>query len=241
MALSTRKPPPEAPATRRERVEARERAILDAAREVFTEHDYDDARIAEIARRAGIAEGTVYLYYRNKRDLTRALVDDLWGELTGGATRAVEPNAHAFTRLRQLARFHLDTILSRYRLLELTYRFREDIGAEDSARAHRRRYVAVFDRIFERGIDRGEIVTDTPLWICRDVFFGTLEHSARSAALRGEDTAGGAVDNLIEIFTAAYAGPSARAGTPARDQTAALIERLDQAVGRLERLGAPSR
>jgi AcrR family transcriptional regulator len=45
------------------------RAILDAARELFAGQGYEDTTIAEIARAAGVAVGTVYLYFQSKHDI----------------------------------------------------------------------------------------------------------------------------------------------------------------------------
>jgi AcrR family transcriptional regulator len=51
-------------------------AILDAARELFVHKGYEETTIAEIAQAAGVAVGTVYLYFRNKREvLTGAALD----------------------------------------------------------------------------------------------------------------------------------------------------------------------
>ena len=58
--------------TQRQRLEAREDAILAAATAVFGESGVDGARMAEIAR-ADVAEGTVYLYYKNKHELLEAV------------------------------------------------------------------------------------------------------------------------------------------------------------------------
>lgn len=44
-------------------------AILHAARELFATHGYDDTTIAEVARMAGVAVGTIYLYFENKHDI----------------------------------------------------------------------------------------------------------------------------------------------------------------------------
>ena len=52
----------------------RRQQILDAARDVFTREGYSDATTAEIARTAGIAEGTIYNYFSSKRDLLTALL-----------------------------------------------------------------------------------------------------------------------------------------------------------------------
>jgi AcrR family transcriptional regulator len=56
--------------------------ILKAARTVFAEHGFVGARIVDIASRAGVATGTVYLYFESKEALVAALVGDLLARLT---------------------------------------------------------------------------------------------------------------------------------------------------------------
>jgi AcrR family transcriptional regulator len=55
----------------------RQRQILDAAFEEFSTQGYRSARLEDVAKRAGIAKGTIYLYFRNKRLLFRAVLRDL--------------------------------------------------------------------------------------------------------------------------------------------------------------------
>jgi len=55
----------------------RQEKILVAAFEVFAAHGYEAARIDEVARQAGIAKGTIYLYFRDKEQLFRAVVRSL--------------------------------------------------------------------------------------------------------------------------------------------------------------------
>jgi len=62
---------------RREQKLHRQEAILAAAFEVFAAHGYEAARIDEVARRAGIAKGTIYLYFTDKERLFRAMVRSL--------------------------------------------------------------------------------------------------------------------------------------------------------------------
>ncbi|HEX9067411.1 MAG TPA: helix-turn-helix domain-containing protein [Ktedonobacterales bacterium] len=50
-------------------------AILRAARAIFVERGYESARMAEIAERAGVATGTIYLYFQGKEELVIALVE----------------------------------------------------------------------------------------------------------------------------------------------------------------------
>ena len=59
---------------RRRAPDERPQQILDAALQVFDEHGLDGARLDDIARRAGIAKGTIYLYFPNKEELFREVV-----------------------------------------------------------------------------------------------------------------------------------------------------------------------
>lgn len=60
------------------KLEAKLQAILQAAKEVFAEHGYHGTSIKDIARRAGVATGTIYLYLRNKEALFATLIDELY-------------------------------------------------------------------------------------------------------------------------------------------------------------------
>jgi AcrR family transcriptional regulator len=62
---------------RREQKLHRQEEILAAAFEVFAAHGYEAARIDDVARQAGIAKGTIYLYFRDKEQLFRAVVRSL--------------------------------------------------------------------------------------------------------------------------------------------------------------------
>ena len=60
--------------------EQKREAILEAAAEVFGEKGYQRATMKEIAARVGIAPGTIYLYFKSKRDLLLAIADRLIGQ-----------------------------------------------------------------------------------------------------------------------------------------------------------------
>ena len=62
---------------RREQKLHRQEEILAAAFEVFAAHGYEATRIDEVARQAGIAKGTIYLYFRDKERLFQAVVRNL--------------------------------------------------------------------------------------------------------------------------------------------------------------------
>ncbi|HZC37137.1 MAG TPA: helix-turn-helix domain-containing protein, partial [Sphingomicrobium sp.] len=68
------------------RAEERPREICAAALQVFAEKGFAAAKLDEIARRAGVSKGTLYLYFKDKEDLFRAVVRD-----------AIAPNVQAIT------------------------------------------------------------------------------------------------------------------------------------------------
>jgi TetR/AcrR family fatty acid metabolism transcriptional regulator len=82
-------------------------AILRAAIDVFAERGFFSAQVADIARAAGVAAGTVYLYFKSKDDLLVSIFDRSMREgLTLG--RAVVADLDdPRERLRRLARAHL--------------------------------------------------------------------------------------------------------------------------------------
>ncbi len=219
------------PSTRRGRVEEKERAILSAARAVFVKHGFERARMAEIAKKAGVAEGTIYIYYKTKNDLLQAVVLQFWEGITEGAARSIDPKAGTFDQLRALADHHLTLMIRDREFIELEVILRNS-GTEPiaSERMTLRRYVAVFDSVFRRGQDRGDLAQDAQVWMARDLFFGTLDYSARTIALRGARRPTGVIDNLVEVFQSRY-GRKSDGFAPA----ITLVERMEAAVARLER------
>ena len=163
----------------------------------------DGARMADIAAKADIAEGTLYLYYKNKQALLHEVVEAFWANLTDGAEQAVDPTLPMREQLHQLASYHLMALLNQFDVVGLTYRARLRHGEPEQQLGPIRGYVRVFDRLGERGTDRGEIQPALPLWQLRDLFYGWLEFSARTLLLRGEGFDQTLIDNLVMLILTA--------------------------------------
>lgn len=71
---AARKPLAKQPRARKIEPEARRQAILTAALAVFAEHGFEAARLDDVAARAGVAKGTLYLYFAHKEALFEALI-----------------------------------------------------------------------------------------------------------------------------------------------------------------------
>ncbi|SIN60344.1 transcriptional regulator, TetR family [Parasphingorhabdus marina DSM 22363] len=228
--------------TRRARLERKEALILEAARSVFVTAGFDGARMSEIARRAEIGEGTIYSYYESKAELMLAVLQQFWDGLTREA-EAVMASVEApdfLVRLEALARYHLATVIRNADFINLTFALRRTNSEVSVSRDHLRQYVAVFDRLFLRGQDRGELRQDAVLWQARDVFYGALEYSARSIEVtmdspRPDREQQPVVDQMVALFRAHYAIDRATART--ESHAANRVERkLDQLSDQLAAL-----
>lgn len=219
--------------TQRQRLEAREEAILVAATSLFSESGVDGTRMAEIARQADVAEGTVYLYYKNKHELLEAVVDRFWRELTKGAKLAVTSNAPLGQQLTELASYHLKSLIDDFKIVEITSRARQRHGEPGRQLPQIREYVRVFDLIMQRGIASGELAASTPVWQMRDVFYGTLEHSARTLVLREQPFDSSVIDNLLSLFDGYRLEQTSVKKHPGSKQVAlALLQQLESEISR---------
>jgi TetR/AcrR family fatty acid metabolism transcriptional regulator len=86
---------------------AKRDAILRAAIDVFAERGYFNAQVADVARAAGIAAGTVYLYFKSKDDLLVSIFERSMREGLAAGRAAVADLDDPRERLRRLARGHL--------------------------------------------------------------------------------------------------------------------------------------
>ena len=82
-------------------------AILGAATRVFARRGFFNAQVADVAREAGVAAGTVYLYFRSKDDLLTSIFEESMTRALEETDRALEGVSDPIERLRRLARVHL--------------------------------------------------------------------------------------------------------------------------------------
>src|ERR1700686_3157081 len=82
-------------------------AILRAATDVFAGCGFFNAQVADVARAAGVAAGTVYLYFRSKDDLLVSIFERTMREALAEGRRAVTEVRDPAERLRRFARLHL--------------------------------------------------------------------------------------------------------------------------------------
>jgi AcrR family transcriptional regulator len=98
------------------------RRIKDAARELFLAKGFDDATTREIAVRAGVGIGTIFVYAENKRDLLFLIVNEELEEVEQMAEAAVEASASLLDNLLRVARIHYEFFAQQPTLSRLVLR-----------------------------------------------------------------------------------------------------------------------
>src|SRR3954465_1744208 len=145
--------------------QAKERAILDAALDVFAESGFAPARLEEVAARAGVAKGTIYLYFPSKQALFKALIRTGIGapiEAAGAEAAALDLPFEAVVR-GLFARMRHEILATRRKeiirlVIAESGRFPE--LAEFYYREVVARGMALLRAAAERAVARGELSSD---------------------------------------------------------------------------------
>ena len=85
-------------------------AILRAAIKVFAGKGYFNSKVADIAGEAGIADGTVYLYFKSKDDILHSIFDRAMAEFIDEGKREIASIDSPVERLRRVAQLHLEKL-----------------------------------------------------------------------------------------------------------------------------------
>ena len=85
-------------------------AILRAAVKVFAQRGYFNSKVADIASEAGIADGTVYLYFKSKDEVLHSVFDQAMEMFIAEGKRELESIAEPEARLRRISEIHLERL-----------------------------------------------------------------------------------------------------------------------------------
>ncbi len=154
--------------------------ILRAAGKVFARRGYFNSKVADIAREAGVADGTVYLYFKNKDDVLISLVDQLMDEFISEGRAQLARLSDPREKLLKLARMHLGA-LGRDRHLAVVFqvelrqstKFMERISTTKMAE-----YLGLIRSAFEAGQRQGIFRKDLNPKVVAKITFGALDEMA---------------------------------------------------------------
>lgn len=163
------------------------RAIMDAAVSVFAEQGYHQAQMARIARVAGVAGGTIYLYFRNKQDLLISLFRDRLGRLIERCLSESEGFTDPIDRLRAFVAHHLGALGANREFAVVTQiELRQaDPEIRRAISEIMRGYFAVIDGIIADGQASGCIRPEIPPRLIRNMIFGTLDQLVTAWVISG--------------------------------------------------------
>lgn len=85
-------------------------AILRAAIKVFAEKGFFNSKVSDIARAAGIADGTVYLYFKSKDEILHSIFDRAMAEFIAEGKKELAGIDRPEERLRRIAELHLERL-----------------------------------------------------------------------------------------------------------------------------------
>ena len=144
------------------------RRIKDAAQRLFIAKGFDDTTMREIAVRAGVGLGTIFLYAKDKRDLLFLTINEPLEHITQQAEGAVDPAAPLVDNLLAIAKLHYrffgeQPALARLALREMIF---YDSGTQAASfQKTRERLIRLFGHTIELAMGRGEIVpSEQPLF-----------------------------------------------------------------------------
>jgi TetR/AcrR family fatty acid metabolism transcriptional regulator len=184
--------------------------ILDAAVEVIAERGYFKSPVSEIAKRAGVADGTVYLYFKSKDDVLRTAIDRRFETFYQQIADAFLTIPGPREQLEYIAQVHLESYQvnrSMAVLLQTEMRQSAKFIAEFSHR-HLARYIQTVREVVRRGQEEGIFRRDVSDGVVAHCMFGTIDELVSSAVFTGraydaKATAAQVMDVLLNGITRA--------------------------------------
>ncbi|MBI1957733.1 MAG: TetR/AcrR family transcriptional regulator [Candidatus Rokubacteria bacterium] len=177
--------------------------IIDAAVRVFARKGYYNSRVSDIAKEAGIAAGTIYLYFRTKDDILVTLFREKMTEFVGTVRKAIADEPDAVAKLRRLIHLHFELLEGRPELAEVVQvEQRQGQKFFRGASAHEiSSYFALIGSVLEEGVAEGRLRPTLPVKIATKTLFGAMDQMATSWVLgkRGYQLADTA-DAVADIF-----------------------------------------
>jgi len=182
---------------------AKRDAILRAAIDVFAERGYFNAQIADVARAAGVAAGTVYLYFKSKDDLLVSIFERSMRESLTAGREAVADLSDPRERLRRLARGHLARLGSDRNLavvfqveLRQSTKFMERFSS-----THLRDYLGLIREAIADGQRSGVFRDDIKATVAAKMLFGALDEMATNWILsRRRYSLESDADAVVDLF-----------------------------------------
>jgi TetR/AcrR family fatty acid metabolism transcriptional regulator len=179
------------------------RRILDAAVKVFAEKGFFQARVSDIARMAGVADGTIYLYFKNKDDLLISIFEEKMKEINVKFRDALGTEKDSVQRFRRLIGMHLAGFQAYPELAAVL-----QVELRQSSRFMReykkvelKNYLDLMGDVVREGQQQGVFRKDIPLGLVKRFVFGALDEVVSTWVLAGRPyDLESLTDPLVDLF-----------------------------------------
>src|SRR5260370_16681367 len=155
-------------------------AILRAATRVFARNGYFSSKVADIARAADVADGTVYLYFKSKEEILHSIFDQNMAEAIAACRKLIENSRDPREKLRRIATLHLERLGADRDLavvfqvyLPASTKFMQQFSAAGFAE-----YLDLLRKIFEEVQRAGVFRNDLNAKVVSKILFGALDEMA---------------------------------------------------------------
>jgi len=151
--------------------------ILKAATHVFAQYGFYNSTITKIAKEADVADGTIYLYFKNKDDLLISLFEEEMTKIILKVKEEIAREEGFENKIRKFIQVHLDLIAENKELAEVlqielrqSHKFmKEYMGTKLND------YLNIIASIINQGQKRGEVRADIIPGIAKRILFGALD------------------------------------------------------------------
>lgn len=179
--------------------------ILAAAERTFAKHGFYAAKVADVAKEAGVADGTIYLYFKNKDDLLISLFENRMTQVNATLHEAVDGLASPLDQLRAFIRAYLRLVADEPAAAEvLTIELRQSskfmTDYDNPAFAD---FLRMLGGILTAAQERGEMDGAIPVHVAARMIFGVLDELALAWILSRKPGTSGTRPKKFDIVRAA--------------------------------------
>jgi TetR/AcrR family fatty acid metabolism transcriptional regulator len=159
--------------------------IIDAAIRVFARTGYYNSRVSDIAREAGIASGTIYLYFKTKEEILVTLFREKMAGFVAHQRREMAGPPDPVVKIRKLVGVHFSVLEQNPELAEVVQvELRQGNKFFRGASAHEvSAYFELIGSVLEEGVAAGCFRSDLPVKVATKVLFGAMDQMATSWVL----------------------------------------------------------
>ena len=153
--------------------------IINAAVIVIAENGYHQAQVSKIAKQAGVADGTIYLYFKNKEDILISVFQEKMGIFVSKLEQIISRDLDAPTKLGLMIESHFELLAGDIHLAIVTQLELRQSNYEIRMKINNvlREYLNLMDKILIKGMEDGEFDAEMDIRLARQMVFGTMDET----------------------------------------------------------------